>query len=366
MPEEFISIGETMGIEFEFDRLNSNSSVPKIFRKTHDASIETDVKILGIGIPVNNIPNELIRLINYSNIVIGTELVSPILNSEDESFLEAIKSVTQVANRDGEPDISLRSGIHFHISLPNPTLTILKTLIRLGRCFEKLFFTIGGMGYTNRGEKNDAIYFRPITKYGPHCIPYRNNYAQVFNVNELLKTKTRNDFWFLYGDCQNHQDRYNPIRYHWLNLYPMNPYGQYKGTVEFRVFNKSLNPLFIYAVANLCKKFVHLTLRSSFSSLKELELLDEYSIYDDIITKEDLFRQLIRLHDLTNFEEKTLKILMEILDQSNIPLIEPGYVHTHIRTRLNAYWQNNEYIPEVISSVRTPNYVDIHTLRGER
>lgn len=363
-----IALGETCGIEMEFDNLNENIQAPDNWRKTHDASIQTDVLFTSLGISLDrNIPPEVSRIVNFSTGTSGVEIVSPILDTSSEDLIDQIKDMTNMALRNGENLQSERSGIHFHISLPFPTLTTLKAILRLGKHFESLFFTLGGMGYSFRGIKNDSVYCRPITRSGPPCVNYRGNYAQSFFVEDLLKTKTREEFWYLYGDCPNHTDRYNPVRYTWLNLYPMNPYGQYRGTLEFRIFNKSLNPLFVYSNLILCKKFVELVLRSSYSSMKELNLMDEMSVYDSSITKEDLFRQLLKFHELVEFDPPVLNSLMKILELTPITKLEEKYIFTHLRNRLPDYWSNYNYSPKLIQSdlVHKPKFVDIHVLRGE-
>ena len=367
--EDTITIGETCGIEFECDDLNSNNNIPvRNWKKTHDASIETPTCFInslgGISVKETN----LIKLLSYYNGQRGVEIVSPILDTEDDSLLDTLKNLTNTVFLSGESLRSTRSGIHYHISLPNPTLQILKNIIRFGRYFEPLFFYVGTMGYKFRGEENDSIYCRPITSFGPPCVHYYGDYAQVFNSDDLLKAKTRNDFWYLYGDCQNHGGRYNPVRYTWLNLYPLAPWGQYRGTLEFRIFNKTLNPLFIYSTLILCKKFVHLVLSSSFGKAKELGFLEENSIFDNTIDKEKVFGLLFKLDDAINIEPEIIRILLNIIEQAPKINLNTAYVHTHIRTRgENRYWDSSSYSPKVIkgSNIKKPKYIDIHVLRGE-
>jgi len=372
MPNQIISLGETCGIEFETEEITPNVLVHG-WKNTHDASIESDTYVLnsfgGITVKKENIDENLLRLLSYQNIVVGTELVSPILDVENNETLEMIKKLVSTVFENGESAQGKRCGIHFHISLPNPSLTILKTILRLGRYFEALFFTLGGMGYEFRGVENDSTYCRPITQTGPVCVPFKGDFVQIFNIDDLLKTKTREEFWYLYGDCQNHSSRYNPIRYHWLNLYPMNPYSNYRGTLEFRIFNKTLNPLYIYSSLKLCKNFVQLVLNSSYSTLKGQNFLDENSVYNPTITKNDLQKHLLRLHELTEFDDITLEILMTILDRSPQTILNPGYIHSHIRGLNNDYWRSERinYNPRSIETkIKRPRYVDIHVLRGER
>lgn len=371
---QIISMAETCGMEFECDDLTSDSFSSfkdrKRFRFTHDASCETPKKYSGqLGFIIENRNDLITNLLPVSNVTVGTELVSEILNSNDDEFLDIIKNLTEFLTSAGESSTSDRSGIHFHFSLSNPNLRILKSIVRLGRHLECLFFTLGGMGYGFRGVKNDAVYCRPITKYGPPCVVrYHGGYSQVYDVKDLLKTKKLVEFWNLYGDLENHGGRYNPVRYSWLNLYPLSPYGEYRGTLEFRLFNKTLNPLFIHAIAILCKKFTEYSIASSFRTLKDDGFLKENSVFDDTQTKQGLSKQLLKFSELSEMDEDILQILMDILDRSPIPKLKKGFVHTHITRELNRYWQGSSYDPPFISAddIRKPKYVDIHTINESR
>lgn len=372
MKDALVEVGVTCGIEFEFDDIPQKSSKISIknWRLTHDASCESDVINLN-GIPVKGQLNQRLEsLIPQSRKeTAGGEMVSCILNTETEDIIGEIKKLTNVFSELGESEEGKRSGIHYHFSIPSPNLRILKAILRLGKYLEALFFTIGGMGYEFRGVENDATYCRPITKFGPPCIrTYHGKYAQVFNIYELLKVKTQEDFWERYGDLKNHVGRYNPVRYTWLNLYPMCPWADYKGTLEFRIFNKTLNPFYIYATLMLCKKFVEYSFVSSFDTLKDVGLLKENSIYNTSITKGMLFEQLSNFKEMTGLDDYSFEILAKILDRSPIPKLNQNYIHTHLRSGGEGYWGRSEYAYPVISEnlIVRPNFVDIHTLRGER
>jgi hypothetical protein len=375
MKNFYIEIGDTCGIEYETENLVPNDlnrgELNDVFRPTHDASIETDQARVGnLIINLDELKKgKFSSLLSYSGVTVGTELVSVILNSRDRSFIEIIKDLTNFLCEMGEGLTGERSGIHFHFSLPNPNLRILKSLVRLGKYLETVFYTVGCFGYEFRGLKNDFIYCRPITKFGPPCVPYGKNagFVQSYNIHDLLKTESVPEFWEKYGDLQNHRGRYNAIRYSWLNLYPLFPNGDYKGTVEFRVFNKTLNSKFIYASALLCRAFVNYAIKSSYNSLLDDDLLHENSIYNDNITKEDVVNQLLTFSGLSKLEDDVLEILLRIIDISEIPYAEKKFVHTHLRRDVGYYWQNSEYSPEIIDKnyIFKPEYVDIHVLRGD-
>ncbi len=364
-----ILLGETCGIEFETENITSFqlNKLKDMWNVTHDASIESDAYMLNNGMILKN---NNFRNIPTRRVIVGTEIVSNILNSGSEDFKQTIIELTNIIQEAGEPAEGLRSGIHFHFSLPNPNLRILKSILRLGRYFETLFFTIGCMGYEFRGLKNDSIYCRPITFEGPPCVVGSDgrNY-QCYNIKDALKAKNIDEFWEIFGDLKNHSGRYNPIRYSWLNIYPLAPWGDYRGTLEFRIFNKTLNPLFIYAAAILCKKFLELALISSYDTLKENSLTRINSIFDKEIKKENIKEHLFTLANMVDMDKDVVQILLNIIDQSEIPYLNSYYVFTHIRpNRYEPYWNRSTFYkpqPIIDRQIRSPQYVDIHILRGE-
>lgn len=370
-----IEIAETFGMEFETEFLTpgdmgSQKELKRYFRSTHDASIETDVYISQGGILLSKKSDDrALQYIGKSNFTIGTEFVSVILRASDPNLLDLIKNFTDFLGENGESPESYRSGIHFHISLPNPNIYILRAILKLGLSLESLFFRLGGMGYEFRGLRNDSVYCRPITKFGPPCVNSSlGGYTQCFNPYDILNSnlRTTEEFWERYGDLRNHRDRYNPIRYTWLNLYPMCPYSsEYKGTLEFRIFNKSLNPFFIYSTIQLCKKFVEYIV-TNYKKIK-LEDLEEHSIYSSISEgkmMELFFETMGRLE----IDDPIVYILENIMRTTKTPTLPGEYVFSHLLSRrsLNNYWTNTSYHPERISEkINSPEFVDIHTLRGE-
>lgn len=367
MSQTFIESGITCGIEFECDNLTSEQ-VSRGFRGnnwrvTHDASIETDTRY--VSNLFVEIPGKNTNILSSQRITIGTEIVSPILNSDSEEFYRVIENLVNFLQNEGETEQSDRSGIHFHISLPSPRLTVIKNIIRLGLHYESLFFKLGGMGYNQRGEKNDSIYARPYSQWGAPCVPLSNGrMGQCFELETILKCREQETFWQYFGDMPYQDQRYTPIRYQWLNIYPLYPGHEHKGTVEFRIFNKTLNPDFIYCTFMACRNFIDLANKYGYDALKEMELLDQNSVFEDC----DNIFLLDEFSTISNLDSKTVKILRQIIDRTPNVNIEKGYVSTHLMRRLgHRFWDNTSYSPKSIppSEIRTPKFVDIHTLRGE-
>jgi len=363
-----VSTGETFGIEFESTKIHPNvlreSPIQEIFRQTHDASIETDAYITNLGFILSR--NSDSRALNYiakSNITLGTEFTSVILNND--GLLDNLKSFTDFLGDNGEDALSSRAGIHYHISLPNPNLGMLKAALILGENLESLFFHLGGMGNSFRGEENDSIYCRPITGRGPAVVSYyHGGHVQCFSIENLLATHSLEEFWGLYGDLANYNHRYQPVRYSWLNLYPMCPWGEYKGTLEFRIFNTSLNPFYLYSTLQLCQKFVQFIV-ANFKSLKFSDYLGSNSVFSVTDPKHNM-NLLEGTAKLLELDDRDVYILEKILLTSPIPKLDDRYVFSHLNySRSLPTFFKGKSIPLVEERISKPNYVDIHVLRGE-
>ena len=370
---------DSIGIELETEDINRNSNPgistsDTIFQATHDASIESELLSYN-GIPVST---DLELNLGLRNAVFGTEYVSGIIYT-GKPYLSCLKQLTSYLIAGGENPKSYRAGFHVHVNTPY-NLVILKSIIRLARHLEQVFFLLGGMGYDYRGKQNDSIYCRPITKYGPVCVNiYPRSFGQVFTAKDLLESKTIDEFKERYGDYTNlnpHVGRYMPVRYHWINLKPMFE----QGSLEFRVFNKSLNPHFLWAIIEFCKNFVHYVIKSSFQTLKEDGLLKENSIFDIEGTETDrknIIKTFDKFIELSGLVEKpnVVEILYDIMNQSDIKAINlpEEYVFTHLlnyngEDRCPRHWSDPiNYTPNKItrSLIKSPNYIDLYRQRRE-
>jgi hypothetical protein len=366
-----IQTGITFGVEFESDVIpesfrGENNSIFNIWRLTHDASTQSDIRAVsflnGGSWLLNNTPN----IVPSSSASIGSEFVSKIIDSEQEDYLTILENLIDFLEENGEPDESTRTSVHVHVSLSNPNLRILKNIIYLGKYLEGLFFRIGGMGYNFRGEKNDSNYCRPITNVGPQVVETSKGYSQLYNVDKLLSAKTFSEFWNWYGNTDRiNQDRYLAQRYTWLNLFGLYPGGrQYRGTLEFRIFNKTLNPYFIYSIIKLCLGFTQLCSENP----KELrEIHGETNSAFDSYSSGELVELLLLFDRFGKLDPATMDQLINIINITPPVKIEKQLVFSHLR-ELPTYWPSGECPYENIDRniVKRPNYTDIHVLRGER
>lgn len=339
------------------------------FNLTHDASCERNEQFLG-KYPVSNVPKRFQPYLKRERV--GFEIVTSIIDTDNEKeFLKDLTKITDALSSAGESQHSFRAGIHCHINMAVNT-RILKKLAELGSHLEQVFFLLGGMGYEYRGSKNDSTYCRPITKFGPPCVKYKSSFAQVFNTNDLYKAQNSTEFGERYGDIFIQGGKhYFPVRYTWLNLSRL--FFERLGSLEFRIFNKSLNPEKIVAVMEFCRLFSQAAILESIKPTKKWE---ENSIYD-IKTRDNILDTFSSFIEDTGLAigEKNLDILKVILKQTPLEsiILPQKYIYSHLMylTRGDAtsnHWEKSKYKPETIPSnkISVPKFVDIHVLEEGR
>lgn len=369
MPELLDSAG--LEIETDYALPIHSAKVPKTIQKwfdtTHDASIESDVYLLHnleMLTPFEGLARKMFR---SSVVTVGTEFVSHILDiTKKDELLDILGNLTGYLSSIGEPAQSQRAGIHVHICFTSPNLAMLKNTIYLWRHLEDVFFLLGGMGYRFRGETNDAAYCRPLTKNGPIAVPVNSgHYAKCLDLDDLLESKSTSEFWHRWGDLPNQmpRGRYFPVRYHAFNLSPAwsGPGG--KGTIEFRIFNKSLNPLYIYAVTMFCRAFSELCLTSVPKEWKEVE----HSVYDKR-PKKEIIATLLEVVDQTPLEGDVIDTLIKIMQATPDVSLNEAVVVSHLRN-LHHHWEgvgiyDYKLVPERL--LKRPDFIDVHVLRDRR
>lgn len=362
MPELIDSCGMELEVEDIVPRLPD--SLQRYYQGTHDASCETSGARLGCGLLIKGRPKNI--PFPYQNTVVGGEIVSGILDTSDPSYIGILKMLTDFLISSGESEESYRAGVHFHICFSSPNLRMLKATIRLWVHLEDIFYHLGGMGYKFRGVENDSIYCRPLTGTGPIVVPTPHGWAQVFNTKDLLDSKTLTEFWERLGDTQNTRrrgERYFPCRYHGFNLCP----NLDRGTIEFRVFNKTLNPYFLYSCMELCKAFARFCLGNSYENFKTHGLLEVNSIFDNrnLSAMEATLERFARIVELDREVLRNLNIILE-----RTPHIElPQNLYTSHLRNVRMHWEEGtSYVPQTVrkGDIKSPHFVDRHILDGER
>ncbi len=345
--------GQSFGFEFEFASITrkqiqlSRRLAQLNFTDAHDASIETPISRLG-DFNLTESPKEIKRRLQRGHT--GAELVSPVFTEQNP--LDIFKLVTNWAATKGETPENERCGIHYHISLTYDISTLRK-IVSLASHLEDVFFYVGGMGYEFRGQSNDSIFCRPTTKKGPICVKQGRWVRPTFNLNDLINARTTSAFWTRYGDTERLGGiRYVPVRYHWYNLYSLHS----QGSLEFRIFNSTLNPHYMYAALELCKAFSNYVMKEKLSKIRRLRI---NSVYDNR-SKEEIINTLKLFADEVGLDAMVLILLEDIINQTPEIRLNNEYVLTHLRTPPNMWVESTYKTKTTGQDAKMPHFVDIH------
>ena len=351
------------GIELEIGVMSENDATRYVrsnmsgFNITHDASIQSDIRITNNGMKLLQKPPEYLPTDQYTS---GAEIVSDPMEFSDSSK-ELIKKLTYMLEMKGEPEESYRESLHVHIDCVY-NLEILKNIISLARYLEDMFYYIGGNGYTHRGMKvNEFLYCRPITNYGPTVVESNCGLVQVFTVKDLLESTSVNSFFNRLGGAGNMSiSHMHPVRYFWCNPYSLLAHK----TLEFRVFNKTLNPEFIWAEILLCRAFTRWAVREALND-NILDYLPVNSIFDGR-SKSEILNTLYEFAENTKLKPEIVEILATIIKQTPRIIVPERYIKTH--TRNSVSYNTSDYLPNKIpsSDIYSVEVDDIHARRGER
>lgn len=169
----------------------------------------------------------------------GGELVSPPLNFDDPEQREQVTRAVKVMQRVGcKPD--QRAGIHVHIESRGMTPKEISAVARLFARYEDILYRLASSGW--RSVRYAAqTYARPLSE------KQKVGLARAKTNDQLMKA--------YYGDDpfrQNTTSHSNQARYCGLNLHS----HWYRGTIEFRVFNSSVNPERIQMYIAICAAFI--------------------------------------------------------------------------------------------------------------
>lgn len=343
------------------------------YKITHDASVESPTITLA-GCPVKGATFD--RDINDSILrksVIGGELVSPILDTNQKYWIEDISDIFKKLRHLGERVDTTRGSIHVHVNFPfdhpsehRHSMGILRRAWVLAGFTEAFFYRIGGLGKEQRGKFMDYIYYRPVVGNGPPIVVGMDGVTRpVLKYEDVLKSKNYTEFMHKCGDIYNAESRYHPCRYFWINFYNLRTSD--RPHIEFRVFNKTMRWDYVYAIVELCKAFVRVCYSIDTETiLKETKGntfglntcydLEWDSYYDAVI-------KLLRITD-----ENVLLILKNIWEKTPIPYYDDMFVYSHVtRSTIFNNRSATEWYPSALSSqekkkVRYANYIDVHKL----
>jgi len=344
------------------------------FQVTHDASVESPcptLKDLPIkGASLDRTVNALLKNVK----TIGGEIVSPIINTSDDRYISLFDDIFSLLKRAGERSKTTRGSIHVHVNMPQDylrrsrhTVGILRRAWMMAGYFEWAFFKLGGMGREHRGINMDYIYYRPITDNGPHIVKDgRGFYRPLLVYDEVLGSKTHNEFFVRCGDIYASEGRYHPCRYCWINF--RNLYNKERPDLEFRLFNKTMRWDYLYAIIELCKAFVKSCYE--YSTPKVLSKLKRHvnSLADGIIDQDAHFEEMINFFGIPI---RASLLLRKIWNRSPDPEYDDFPIMCHLTNGYHIFHNNDysDFFPSILTRkefklVRKPNYIDIHVLNN--
>jgi len=362
---------DTVGVEIELQNTLLTNKIKQDIQNNNwnivrDASVETKKTSFSqknFYSDINlNFNSPIYDKFSYNTF--GGEIISQPSNPTSKHFIDNLEKVCKILSSVESYIDNKRSSVHIHINIgKNINLKNLKSIIRWATRVESIFYRIGSLQDYHRGIYNDFTYCRPLTLYGPSVIKTRSGKkAQIFNTFDLILSETLDDFFERYGDIKFTGTKYHPVRYHWLNLYSLNKYG----TLEYRVFNQTLNDLDIRAIILLCQATTDKMLSTSYSELKNLGFSAINSVYNPLYNSREILEYILDEYE-TKFPTLVSRIL-DLFDYSEYPVIEKEYVISHMQLKNpDSRYFNGDYEPKSLTEgilVKEPNYIDIHN-RGE-
>ncbi len=358
-------LAETIGFELECENIYRQRvrQLPTGFNTTNDASVESDALMIK-GIPV--VLHGESKALKFSAGTFGTEILSSVIDT-NKNYLGVLKELCNTLLALGESEQSKRAGMHVHISFIN-NLRILKSALEVGAWLEDVFFLLGGLGYEFRGIENDATYCRPITAFGPPIVEDEEEYLYpCFVLDEVLASNDMDEFRSRLGDLRRlHGNRYIPIRYMWLNFY--NIYSS-QCTIEFRTWNKTLDPMAMYMAIEVCKAFAQFAISRAYGKSLPLPV---NSIYHRR-SKGEIIETFLSFANEIGLASHVISIAMGLLDKTPVSglALPRQYTFTHLRFHRQGrkdprHWVHTSYRPNIrvdFEDVRHPEFLDSHNLR---
>jgi hypothetical protein len=367
----------------------------------------------------NKLYQHLLRQYSGELIPFGYEIVvNPISMTE---LSKVINIITMSLEKLGDFTTE-RSSVHFHIGFAH-NLRLMKKLLMVCMAIDPLLFRLGGMGRAFRGNSNLAAYCRPLlnssavrirnsrsrtfsveertnfqtslreealdiimeradndnddeitdlqiedvieeilqNRGNDDDIEVGENFAKIINPLKALESITTSSWWECFGVFPEilGLPKFHPARYTSCNFYSIPMHG----TIEFRHFNQSLDPLLIVAVGKLLRATVEMS-----TTLKKDDLIN-FPVADSNrqinMTEVDnllgLLMGYFRRFELENIpSDDEIRILMDTIEKSTFDSLPDIPPLTHLREF--AMDEQHAYNLIKVSKVLEPRNIDTHTI----
>lgn len=183
------------------------------------------------------------------NSTYAVELVSPICRYAD---VETIQALVQVL-RQNSAVVNDSCGIHIHLNAAPHTPKSLLNIVNIVAAKEDLLYKALQVADTRKEycEKTNARFLEEVNRHKPATL-------------EQMK-----QIW--YGGQDGSHNHYSPTRYRCLNLHSVFS----KGTIEFRLFNSTLDPDRVKSYIQLCLAISHQALTQKSASYTRTQSTNE-------------------------------------------------------------------------------------------
>ncbi len=350
----------TVGLEIEVENIVFTTDLlTRIsrygFKYVGDASVQGSIQTLD-GIKVFH---EFENIYFLPKERVGGELISqPPIDTKVKGWQENIKRLCNLLQEEEFIKPSYRCSFHVHVNVDRFEYETLMSMIQWAALLEAIMFRIGSLGGTHRGVFNNFNYCRPITYRGPQVVKIPDGYSQVMLLEDLLQAQDLNDFFLRYGDSLHNTDmKYHPVRYSWINLFKL---IQKERTIEFRIFNQTLDPMDIEAIITLCLCIVNTMLTSPPQDVMSYSSNPVNSIFYPLEESRNILRMVLGMYPANPIVKDRI---MWLFDHSEYPKIENKNVFSHMMTKRDFKLFTREiYHPPFVdtNTVENCKYQDEH------
>lgn len=352
---------DDVGLELEFPNL-TETTLSKMVTMTdaavgwkvdHDGSVQREAETYSIS-PYYKLPFKsegFLRRSLASVETCGAELVSPIIRTEDNLWIDNVKQMLDIFGNQTFGFLDTKCAFHVHVNMTGAPLYVLKNIIKIWLGIESFVFriSVAELGYHRGIVRRNFLYCRPILS--PQVVLDREGYLRPScDYQALLAAKTIREFFLALNNTSIHKDpsKYNPVRYGALNFFNFVKFG----TVEFRSFNLSYNWKYVVAWVNLSKAIC----RAAFGKEYEYPQMTLGTNCDNF--------DLETLRAMLNLDDWTMLVLYELFYMNDwVPFEHPSWQFTHLSDNKITNWSNVPKIlqPPNIEGQRVKYYPDKHT-----